>query len=108
MMNSVSVKILKIKWLLEGQKNFLDLVKILNETKSMQIVSSKLVCVLISGYWDIYFTKIFRTQFLPFIFYMFGMISFLLLALEDKIEHSLAYYVLYYPLFGYCSIFIVN
>ena len=81
MMNSVSVKILKIKWLLEGQKNFLDLVQILNDTKNMQIVSSKLVCVLISGYWNIYFKKIFRTQFLPFIFYMIGMISFLVRAL---------------------------
>ena len=81
MMNSVSVKILKIKWLLEGQKNFLDLVQILNDTKNMQIVSSKLVCVLISGYWDTYFTKIYYTQFLPFIFYMIGMISFLVRAL---------------------------
>ena len=81
MMNSVSVKILKIKWLLEGKKDFLDLVKILNETKNMQIVSSKLVCVLISGYWDIYFAKIFKTQFLPFIFYMIGMVSFLVYAL---------------------------
>ena len=35
MMNSVSVKILKIKWLREGRKNFLDLVEILNETKNM-------------------------------------------------------------------------
>ena len=91
MMNSVSVKILKIKWLLEGQKDFLDLVKILNETKSMQIVSSKLVCVLISGYWDVYFTKIFRTLFLPFICYMFGMITFLVYALEDKNVHSVEY-----------------
>ena len=81
MMNSVSVKILKIKWLREGDKNFLDLVQILNETKIMQIVSSKLVCVLISGYWDTYFTKIYETQFLPFIFYMIGMISFLVYAL---------------------------
>ena len=34
MMNSVSVKILKIKWLREGKKNFLDLVEILNDTKN--------------------------------------------------------------------------
>ena len=81
MMNSVSVKILKIKWLREGQKNFLDLVQILNDTKIMQIVSSKFVCVLISGYWDIYYAKIYRTHFLPFIFYMVGMISFLVYAL---------------------------
>ena len=30
MMNSVSVKMLEIKWLKEGDKNFLDLIDILN------------------------------------------------------------------------------
>ena len=34
MMNSVSVKLMKIKWLREGGKNFLDLVEILNDTKN--------------------------------------------------------------------------
>ena len=31
MMNSVSVKMLEIKWLKEGDKTFLDLIDILNE-----------------------------------------------------------------------------
>ena len=31
MMNSVSVKLLEIKWLNEGDKNFLDLIEILND-----------------------------------------------------------------------------
>ena len=31
MMNSVSVKMLEIKWLKEGDKNFLDLIAILND-----------------------------------------------------------------------------
>ena len=34
MMSSVSVKLMKIKWLREGGKNFLDLVEILNDTKN--------------------------------------------------------------------------
>ena len=34
MMNSVSVRLMKIKWLREGQRNFLDLVNILNDTKN--------------------------------------------------------------------------
>lgn len=35
MMNSVSVKLMKIKWLREGNRNFLDLVNILNDTKNV-------------------------------------------------------------------------
>ena len=34
MMNSVSVKLMKIRWLREGGRNFLDLVNILNDTKN--------------------------------------------------------------------------
>ena len=84
-MNSVSVKLMKIKWLREGNRNFLDLVKILNDTKNTQIISTKFVSSLLGGYWDIYYTKIMRTQFVPFIFYMFGMISFLVYSLQENI-----------------------
>ena len=34
LLTPVSVKLMKIKWLREGGKNFLDLVEILNDTKN--------------------------------------------------------------------------
>ena len=55
MMNSVQVKLIKIRWLREGGRNFLDLVNLLNETKNYQIISTKFVSCLLSGYWDIYY-----------------------------------------------------
>lgn len=45
---------------------------------------------------------------MPFVFYMIGMISFLVYALQEKIEESENFDLIYYPLYGYCTVFIVN
>ena len=59
MMNSVSVKMLEIKWLKEGGKTFLDLIEILKENKNQAIFPTKFVSALLLGYWDQYYKKIF-------------------------------------------------
>ena len=59
MMNSVSVKMIELKWLQQGGKNFLDLVEIFNDATNNDIYPTRFVSSLLSGYWDIYKKKIF-------------------------------------------------
>ena len=82
-MHSVIVKKIELKWLHEGKKGFLDLVVILNNTTNGDIYPTRFVSSLLSGYWNIYKQKIFWTQSCPFIFYMIGIQSFLVVALKD-------------------------
>ena len=63
---------------------------------------------LLEGYWNKYYDKIFWTQFLPFMCYMVGIMSFLLYALQDNVNERVEFAVLYYPLLGYCMLFMVN
>ena len=108
MMNSVTVKVLSIKWLKQGNRNFMDLVQILNDTKNAEIYPTSFVRSLLSGYWDRYYLKIFNTQFRPFVIYMTAMISFLVYALQENIDESANYSLVYFPLLSFCSIFIFN
>ena len=109
MMNQVTVKMMEIGWLKAGGKNFLDLVEAINDTSNTEIQATRFVSSLLSGYWDIYKTKIFWTQFLPYVFYMIGIHFFLVNALKDPgdqdTEMAMA---MYCPLFGYCAMFIIN
>ena len=108
MMNSVTVKLLSIKWLKQGDRNFLDLVQILNDTKNAEIYPTSFVRSLLSGYWDRYYQKIYRTQFRPFVIYMIAMISFLVFALQENVNDKAHYSLVYFPLFSFCSVFILN
>ena len=83
MTHFVQVKMIQFKWLHEGKKGFLDLVEILNDTTNGDIYPTRFVSSLLSGYWNIYKQKIFWTQSCPFIFYMIGIQSFLVVALKD-------------------------
>ena len=108
MMNSVSVKMLEIKWLKENDKTFLDLIDILKENKNQAIFPTKFVSALLLGYWDHYYEKILYSQFLPFVAYMIGIMMFLTYALKNDIKDTVFFEVFYYPLFGYVLLFMFN
>ena len=81
MMHAVKVQMMEIRWLNMGNKTFLDLVEILNETSNKAIFHTAFVTGLLSGYWDRYFQLILKTQFYPFLAYLVCMISWYVYAL---------------------------
>ena len=107
LIHSVKVRMISIRWLMQGGKTFLDLVDTLNETSNKAIMSSKFVSVLLSGFWEKYSQEILWTQFVPYLAYLCGMLTFLLYMLTEKLEGYLSD-LLYFPLFGWCVVFIAN
>ena len=63
LIHSVKVRMISIRWLMQGGKTFLDLVDTLNETSNKAIMSSKFVSVLLSGFWEKYSQEILWTHF---------------------------------------------
>ena len=64
--------------------------------------------MLLDGYWHIYFEKIYKTQFLPFMVYICAMLSWLVMALSGQSNDDAVSQMSYYILFGFCSIYIMN
>ena len=103
MMHAVKVQMMEIRWLNMGNKTFLDLVEILNETSNKAIFHTAFVTGLLSGYWDRYFQLILKTQFYPFLAYLFCMISWYVYALQSEgREDTVTFTVMYYSLTGAC------
>ena len=72
---------MNLKWLFRNNKDFLDLVEILNETNNIAVLKTAFVSSLLEGFWNEYKQKIFRTQFIPFLCYMITIITFMVLCL---------------------------
>ena len=109
--NMVSVKMLKINQFKKKGRNFNDdLLIALNQTQNESIIKLKFVNAIISANWNKYQTLIIRTQFWPFICYLFSMLCFLVYVLQDnffEIE-ELVFRFTYFPLLGLCMCFSVN
>ena len=103
MMNSVSVKMLEINWLKSGNKTYLDLFSIFLDQKNIAIYRTKFFNALLLGYWDHYYQKIYYQIFIPFVAYMFGIMTFFMYALHEDTGH-IFFEIFYYPLLGYVLI----
>ena len=58
-----------------------------------------------------YKEKILKTQFLPFLMYLIGMINWMCYALADhewNRKNSRTYHVIYFPMLGFVLMFIIN
>ena len=108
MTSAVNVKMMQTDWLRRNDKDFLDLVEIINDCKNKSILRTTFVSSLLSGYWDRYFDRIFKSQFLSFMIYMFAMTNYLVFALKSNLYGTLAYQVFYFPLVGFNLVFICN
>ena len=111
MVAAVTVKCMPLGWLtrIDSEENFLGLVRILNNTSNKAILQTDFVNSLLEGYWETYKAKILITQFVPFLFYLGSMINWMVYALDDDSQNRpLLYHFVYFPLLGFCFMFIIN
>ena len=108
--NSVSIKQMQLKWLKADGKDFLDLVKILNDSRSQDIMKTSFVRCLLYGNWEKYYQKIKWTQFIPYVAYLFSMTNFFaLVLLSDYFEKPrILGRILYFPFWGFCAFLGMN
>ena len=128
MIHAVDVKFMHIGWLMtmtgeaseREPKNFLSLVKILNEVSNKDILQTNFVDSLIENYWEIYKDKIMKTQFIPFCIYLVSILFWFMFTMRDDEDHSMdvhwswpnkksaTYQSVYFPLIGFISVFVAN
>ena len=99
---------LQIKWLKRDDKDFLDLVAIINDVKNKNFFRTEFVSCLLNGYWSRYYERIFQSQFCSFMIYQVAMTNYLVLALRDDYQNGLFYDICYFPLAGFTFVFICN
>ena len=113
----VQVQCMQLGWIsrIPDQGQFLGLVKILNSTSNKSVLETNFVNCLLVANWELYKKKIFETQFVPFMVYLFSIINFMCFALDDKnliydgVDNDLRFYNgVYYPALGFCYMFVIN
>lgn len=111
LVTTVDVSIMNLKWMVSDNKNFLDFIKILKDTKNKAILQTAFVNSLFETFWSKYQARIFYTQMLPFIFYLISTIQFLVWNFTkgdkwfrggDKEE------IFYFVLFGFNAVLATN
>lgn len=78
----VSVSKFNLSWLYQDGQDYLNLVRILNESQNNTIIfDTEFVDNLLSEFWEKYWTKLFYQMFLPFVGYMLSAITFMYVSL---------------------------
>ena len=86
----------------------MDLVVILNDSCNHQIMKTNFVSSLLSGNWEKYYTKIYKTQFWPYIFYFVSMTNFYVLVLQESFFEGLDKFNLFTLNWGFCAMLSCN
>ena len=69
MVNSVTVKMMDLRWMNRKDKCFLDLVQILDSISNKTILETSFMNSLVDAFWRIYSRQIFNKSFLPSLAY---------------------------------------
>lgn len=105
---SVTVSAMEFKWLTRGGKGFRDFVKIINEAQNTAIIKTNFMQFLLKYLWQIYYRKIFWSQFLPSLCYQLCMLHYLIFMLEDIKAESLFNKFLCKPFLGFTLVLMCN
>lgn len=95
---TVTVTMYNLTWLFKNKRDFVDLVSLFKKTKNDEIFATDLCVILVEHFWDQYYYKLLKVQFLPFVVYTISCSISIYLGvmprdelLESKFTHHLQY-----------------
>ena len=75
--HAIDVRLFDTSWIFNNSKMFVDFVDILDQANYGDLYITELVKSLLALYWDENFWMIFFKLFIPYLFYLFGILYFM-------------------------------
>ena len=75
-----------LTWLFKNKRDFVDLVKLSQRTKNEKIFATDLYVNLVEHFWDQYYYKLFKYQFLPYMLYAISCTTAIYLGLKPRTD----------------------
>ena len=73
-----------LTWLFKNKRDFVDLVLLFKKTKNSEIFATDLCVNLVEHFWDQYYYKLLKYQFVPYFFYTISCVIAIYLAVEPR------------------------
>lgn len=86
MPTKVEIKLYNLTWHFKNNHDFVDLVEIFKNVSSTAIFDTDLCINLVDHFWEQYYIKLYRYQFLPFLFYSVLIIISMIMSMQPR-EH---------------------
>ena len=80
-MKTVTIKIFDIGFILKDERGFVGIIQMLNDSRDFQILITEFVKQLLDQFWEVYYKKLVRRHFLPYLACLFTVVYYLRFAL---------------------------